>query len=61
MLGWILALGLCALVAGYLGFVALGGAFAFIAKLILLATLALLVIGVISTTMDNENGRGVEQ
>jgi uncharacterized membrane protein YtjA (UPF0391 family) len=61
MWGWVLALGLFALVAGVLGFVALGGVFAFIAKIILLLILALIVIGVISETMNDEPGREAEQ
>lgn len=54
VLGWLIAMGVIALVAGLLGFVALAGMFAFLARLIFLIVLALLVIGAVCALMQRE-------
>ncbi|HRK65130.1 MAG TPA: hypothetical protein PLN53_12110 [Terricaulis sp.] len=46
--GWLVILALCALIAATLGFVALAGMMAFVAKLVFLLALALMVISLVS-------------
>ena len=48
MLRWTLVLGLCALMAGLLGFIVLAGVLAFAARVLLLLLLALLVMALVS-------------
>ena len=47
MLGWVITFAILALLAGVLGFVALAGTFAMIAKVLLFVFLALFVISLV--------------
>jgi uncharacterized membrane protein YtjA (UPF0391 family) len=58
MLGWVITLGLSALIAGVLGFVALAGVFAFVAKLLFLILLALLAMSIVSWLMQGQSVHG---
>jgi len=57
MFGWVILLGVCALIAGILGFVALVGVLAFIARIVFLMALALLVISLVSGWMQKRGAR----
>ncbi|HRE42934.1 MAG TPA: hypothetical protein PKY87_03065 [Terricaulis sp.] len=52
MLGWLVAMGLVAILAGLLGFIILAGVLAFVARILFLVVLALLVIGAVSALMQ---------
>lgn len=53
--GWVIMLGVCAVIAFVLGFFALAGILAFFAQLFFLMFLALLVMGLVSRWLARES------
>lgn len=51
LFGWVIVLGVCALIAGVLGFFALAGFIAFFAQIFFLLFLALMVMTLVSRWM----------